>query len=146
MNPSALSNSQAAARPQKCHAKWTPPAWLLEVASGDDGLIADLIDIFKTSTEASLQQMRKALATVDAPRLRTEAHKIKGGAKQVGADALAEVCQALELASSLTPVSRLSELLVRCQELFVETQSAMTSYSNDDKAGDHTASLLQRRE
>jgi HPt (histidine-containing phosphotransfer) domain-containing protein len=141
MNPSAPSNSQAAP-PGTCHAKWTPPAWLLEVASGDDSLIADLIDVFKTSTETSLQQMRTALATVDAPRIRTEAHKIKGGAKQVGADALAEICQTLEHASGLTPMAGLGELLDRCQELFGETESAMTSYSNDNKAGDHTAPPL----
>jgi len=103
MNPSPASNNQAA-RPQACHAKWTPPAWLLEIASGDNSLIADLIDVFKTSTEASIQQMRIAIATVDAPRLRTESHKMRGSAKQVGADALAEVCQTLELASSLTPM------------------------------------------
>jgi HPt (histidine-containing phosphotransfer) domain-containing protein len=141
MNSSPPSNDQAA-RPQALHAKWTPPAWLLEVASSDDSLIADLIDVFKTSTQASLQQMRTALATVDVPRLRNEAHKIKGSAKQVGADALAEVCQTLELASSLTPLSRLGEPVGCCHELFAETESAMTSYSNDIKAGVHTAPPL----
>jgi len=126
--------------------EWAPPAWLLEVASSDDSLIADVIDVFKTSTETSLQQMRNALVTVDVPKLRVEAHKIKGSAKQVGADALAEISQTLELASSLTPMSRLGELVDRCQELFLKTQSAMISYSNDDQAGDHTASLRRRRE
>jgi len=139
MNPSPHSNSHAAPRSLTCQAKWTPPAWLLEVASADDGLIADLIDTFKTATETSLQQMGTALATVDVPRLHTEAHKIKGSAKQVGANALADVCQALELASSLTPVPRLVELVDRCQELFSETVSAMTAYSNDDKTGGHAA-------
>jgi HPt (histidine-containing phosphotransfer) domain-containing protein len=142
MNASPPSNTKAAVHPQACRATWTPPAWLLEVASGDDSLITDLIDTFKTSTEASLLQMRTALATVDVPRLRTEAHKIKGGAKQLGANALAEVCQSLELASSLTQVSRFGELLDRCQELFGETESAMTSYAIDTKAGADTATLL----
>ncbi|MGO9232083.1 MAG: Hpt domain-containing protein [Bryobacteraceae bacterium] len=105
-----------------------------------------MIDVFKTSTETSLQEMRNALVTVDVPKLRVEAHKIKGSAKQVGADALAEISQTLELASSLTPMSRLGELVDRCQELFLKTQSAMTSYSIDDKAGDHTASPRRRRE
>ena len=143
MSPSPPSNGPAAERPQTCRAKWAPPAWLLEVARDDDSLIAELIDIFKTSTETSLQQMRTALAAVEVPKLRTEAHKIKGSAKQVGADALAEVCLALQLASSLTEVSRLGELVDRCQELFDETESAMTSYSNDNKAGDHAAPLLR---
>jgi HPt (histidine-containing phosphotransfer) domain-containing protein len=141
MNPAPLSNSQGA-HLQTCHAKWTPPVCLLEIASGDYGLITDLIDVFKTTTEASLQQMRLALTTVDLLRIRTEAHRIKGGAKQVGADALAEVCQALELASSLTPVSQLGELVDHCQELFGETESGMTSYSNDNQAADHAAPQL----
>ena len=141
MDPSAPSNSQAAPR-QTRRVKWAPPAWLLEIASGDDSFIADLVDVFKTSTETSLERLRAAIATVDAPGIRAEAHKIKGGAQQVGADALAEVCQALELASGLTPMSRLGELLDRCQELFGETESAMTSYSNDNNAGDHTTPLL----
>jgi HPt (histidine-containing phosphotransfer) domain-containing protein len=98
-------------------------------------LIAELIDLFKSTTETSLQQMRTALATVDVTRLRRETHKIKGSAKQVGADALAEVCQTLELASSLTPVARLGELVNRCQELFGETESAMNSYSTSGKPG-----------
>jgi len=143
MNPSPTPNSQATARLQASHAKWTPPAWLLEIVAGDDSMIADLIDVFKTSTETSLQQMHTALVTVDVSRLRAAAHRIKGGAKQVGADALAEACQTLELASSVAPVSRLGELVDRCQKLFSETESEMTSYSNDHKAADPTAPLFR---
>lgn len=139
MNSSPTANSLAAQRPRTCYPQWTPPPWLLEVAPDDDSAIAELLDVFKTATETSLQQMRTALATVDVPRLRTEAHRTKGSAKQVGADALAEVCQALELASNLTPVSRLAELLDRGQEVFAETGSAMTSYSNGHKAADQSA-------
>ena len=139
MNSSPHSNSPAAQRPRTGHPKWTPPSWLLEVAPDDESVIVELIDVFKTATETSLQQMRTALATVDVPRLRTEAHRTKGSAKQVGADALAEVCQALELASSLTPVSRLAELVDRGQEVFAETGSAMTSYSNGHRAADRSA-------
>jgi HPt (histidine-containing phosphotransfer) domain-containing protein len=133
MNPSPPSNSPAAERSQTFEAKWKPPAWLLEIAPDDDSLIVELIDVFKMATETSLQKMRIALGAVDVPRLRTEAHRAKGGAKQIGADALAEVCQALECAPSLTPVSRLAELVDRGQELFDETGSAMTSYSNGIK-------------
>jgi len=139
MNSTLTPNSPAAQHSQSYGAKWTPPSWLLEVAPGDDSIIAELIDVFKTATETSLQQMQTALATVDVPRLRTEAHRTKGSARQVGADALAEVCQALELASSLTPVSRLAELVARGQELLAETGSAMTSYSSSHKAGDPSA-------
>ena len=139
MNPSPTPNSQATARLQASHAKWTPPAWLIDVVSGDDSLLADLIDTFKTTTEASLLKLHTALAAADTSRLRTEAHRVKGGAKQVGADALAEACQALELESSVAPVPRLSELVRRCHELFSEAESGMTSYFADHGAADDQA-------
>lgn len=133
MNPSPPSNSPSV-QPRKTHqAKWKPPAWLREIAPDDDSLMTELILVFKTSTATSLQQMRAALAPVDVPRLRTEAHRTKGSARQIGADDLAEVCQALELASSLTPVSRLVELVDRCGDLFAETESAMTEYAARSK-------------
>ncbi len=137
MNSPPTAGSPPPKQPPTCHAKWTPPPWLLEVAPDDDSVIAELIDVFKSATEISLQQMRSALAAVDVPKLRTEAHRTKGSARQVGADALADVCQALELASNLTPVSRLAELVDRGEELLAETGSAMTSYSASHRlAGD----------
>ena len=141
MNVSPSSDNPAAARLQTCHAAWAPPAWLLEVVSGDDSLLDDLIDVFKTTTEASLRQLHTALAAPDTSRLRAEAHRIKGGDKQVGANALAEACQTLELESSVAPVPRLGELVCRCQELFSEIESGMTSYFADHRAGDDQAPL-----
>src|ERR1017187_8109803 len=60
-------------------------------------------------------------------------------ARQLGADALAEVCQALELAPSLTSVWNLAELVDFFQQLFDETGSAMASYSKGNEAMDHSA-------
>jgi len=142
MSPSLLSNNPAGERPETCRAKWAPPGWLLAVASDDDSLIAELIDLFKVGTEASLRQMRTALATVDVASLRREAHRTKGSASQLGADAVADLCQALELASGLTPVSRLVELVDRIRERFDETGHAMTPYSNGKNTVDHSAPLL----
>ena len=78
--------------------------------------------------------MRAALAAGDMPRIRAGAHSIRGSAMQVGADCLLDVCQELELASSLTPGSRHAELVDRIQALFDETASLMTSYSNARQA------------
>src|ERR1022692_4630217 len=141
MNPSPLSNCPAEGRPQLRHAAWTPPEWLVEVAPDDDRFIAEMVEAFRTSTETSLRQMRIALAASDVPRLRSEAHKTKGGASQIGVGALAEVCQSLEDASSLTPVSLLAELLDRCQELFDQAGRAMTAYSSRKLAVDDSGRL-----
>jgi HPt (histidine-containing phosphotransfer) domain-containing protein len=129
MNASRVSNGLMQECPQPRQAAWAPPEWFQEFVPDTEGFIAELIDAFKTSTETSLQQMRTALASADVPKLRTTAHRAKGGARQIGAEAFAEVCQSLEDSSCQTPVPRLVELLNRCQELFDEASTAMTSYS-----------------
>lgn len=145
MNPSPPLNSPAAEFPQTCRAKWAPPAWLLEVVPNDDSLMVELVDAFKAATEANLQQMRTALATVDVPSLRREAHRTKGSARQLGADALADLCQALEFASSVTPVSCIAELVDRIQERFDETGRAMAWYSDGRNTVDDLAVALDLR-
>jgi HPt (histidine-containing phosphotransfer) domain-containing protein len=139
MSPSSPSSSPAAKRPHVFHVQWTPQPWLLELESGQHGLIAELIDAFRTTGETSLRQMRTALATGDLSKLRRGAHRTGGSARQLGADALAEVCQALELAPSLTSVWNLAELVDFFQQLFDETGSAMASYSKGNEAMDHSA-------
>src|SRR5450432_439947 len=115
---------------------WSPPASLLEAASDDDGLIDDLIEAFSTDSEDRIRLMRKALATPNSPpnsppnfaKVRFEAHTIKGSARQLGAGALAEACEDLEM---LPGDERLiAARLNRVEELFAEVCGAMTSYSN----------------
>lgn len=103
--------------------------------------MAELIDVFKAATEASLLRMRTALATADLPKLRSEAHRTRGSAGQVGAEALADLCLTLELVSNVTPVSHLAELVDRIQERFDETGRAMALYSAGTGSAGHSASV-----
>ena len=112
---------------------WTPPDSLLEAAADDCGLIAELIDAFQTDTEIRLQRLRTALETGDAKILRAEAHTIKGSARQVGADALAAVCQEVELGSGLDAAA-LAALTNQLQPLFDEVSRAMTAYLTSEAA------------
>ena len=110
---------------------WSPPAVLLEAAGEeDDGLIVSLIDAFSTDTDARIEQMRKALAASDFPSIRAEAHTVKGGARQMGADAVDKACQELEIACDTKEASLVAARLNRVQELFDETRGAMIAYSN----------------
>ena len=136
MNCPPLPSNSTPTRRKTCEAKWTPPAQLLVLATDDEGLIADLIDLFKTDVETDLRKMRVALAAGDIPRIRAGSHSIRGSAMQVGADRLLDVCQELELASGFTPASRLAELVDRIQGLFEETASLMTLYCNAHQAAD----------
>jgi HPt (histidine-containing phosphotransfer) domain-containing protein len=112
---------------------WWPPELLLEAAADDDGLIVKLIDAFSTDTDDRIEHMRGALAASDFPRIRAEAHTIKGSASQMGADALAEACRELEIASNLREALLIAPLLNRIQALFEEIRAAMASYAGNGK-------------
>jgi len=112
---------------------WSPPALLLEAAADDDGLILMLIDAFSADTDARIERMREALAASDLPRIRSEAHTIKGGAGQMGADAVADACRELEVASNRNEASLIAPYLNRVQELFGEVREAMASYADARK-------------
>ena len=67
----------------------------------------DLIEAFRADSAPRLGQMREAIANGDTKGLSDAAHAIKGGAQQMGADALASICQKLELAAMDTAASEL---------------------------------------
>jgi len=103
---------------------------LLEAAAEDGSLIVRLIDAFGRDTDARMEKMRRALAASNFPNIRAEAHTIKGGARQMGADEVAEACQELEIACDLQEASLIAARLNHVQELFDEIRGAMIAYSN----------------
>jgi HPt (histidine-containing phosphotransfer) domain-containing protein len=58
--------------------------------------IADLLCAFREDTESRLAKIRAALGAADLTEARGEAHAIKGGATQMGAPGLGELCERLE--------------------------------------------------
>lgn len=119
---------------------WAPPATLLEAISGDEGLMAEFIDIFELDTETRIGQLGRALAASDIRSIGAEAHSIKGSARQLGANALADACQELEFASTRARALHIAGLVKRVELLFKETRHAMASYSNDSATTDSAAS------
>jgi len=108
---------------------WAPPALLLEASAGDDGLILALIDAFFQDTDARIAQMHVDLAASDFPHLRSEAHTVKGSASQMGADALADACRELELASGRRDAALIPALLNRIEARFDEIRGEMAAFS-----------------
>ncbi len=108
---------------------WALPAPLVELASDNMELIAQLIEAFQVDTAARLQQVRDALANSDLTRLRSEAHTITCSARQVGADTLASVCHEFELAAMESPIPDLAEQVRRIEEHFDDVSMAMILYS-----------------
>jgi HPt (histidine-containing phosphotransfer) domain-containing protein len=78
-------------------ADWNVPAALLELEqAGDVELLRDVISLFKEDTLSRLQYLREAASDCDSAGIRRQAHALKGSATQLGADAMATMCQQLE--------------------------------------------------
>jgi two-component system, NarL family, sensor histidine kinase EvgS len=107
---------------------WSPPPSLVEVASGDETLIAELIGAFHTDTDNRMRQIHAALAVTELSRISEEAHSIKGGARQLGADELADACQDLEILSNARESPAVVAGLKRVQQVYNETRRAMAVY------------------
>ena len=93
-------------------AVWTLPETLRYLAeSGDSEMVTEIIAMFKTDTARRMQVLRDALAQLDGVRVKEQAHAIKGGAIQVGAESLAALCQRIELDARTRPCQELEGLV-----------------------------------
>lgn len=83
---------------------WTLPDALqeLELCGGRD-IVAEVLALFQSDTECRLGTLRVAVESDDRPRVRAQAHSLKGSALQVGANALAGSCREMELAAETRP-------------------------------------------
>jgi HPt (histidine-containing phosphotransfer) domain-containing protein len=109
------SPTVAIPRPESHESVWVPSALLLELADGDDELIADLVAAFTTDSRTRRTLMRQSLALGQRNRLRTEAHGLKGGAGQVGLAEFAALCQRIEHSALSAPLPELSARLTEME-------------------------------
>ncbi len=97
------------------------PAEALRQVGGDKALLAELSSAFRTESQSLMAQIREAIATSDAPRLRRAAHTLKGAAGVFGAGAAYDTAKQLEslaAASDMAPTaSLLAELEAKIDEL-----------------------------
>jgi HPt (histidine-containing phosphotransfer) domain-containing protein len=111
-------------------AGWELPETLRELADdGAAGLIPELIEAFGADTAPRLERMREAIANADTKGLSDAAHTIKGSAQQMGADAMASLCQELELAAMDTPASDLIRWLSALEAEFADVSRAMSLWT-----------------
>ena len=103
---------------------WQLPESIREIEeAGEDGLVLELIDSFDDDTAKRFKRLRHAVGRLDAVALKAEAHAIRGSARQMGADQLAELCLALE---TVTPA--LECQVNQAEELFAQVRSDMSDY------------------
>ena len=107
-----------------------PPDFMANMDGREETeLITELIVTFRVETANHLHRLRLAFANSDRQTVRATAHCIKGGARQMGARALASLCHEIELRAEVEPVERIAVLASRLDPAFANACEAMTKYA-----------------
>jgi HPt (histidine-containing phosphotransfer) domain-containing protein len=108
---------------------WHPPEELRELEeAGDHGIVLELIGCFQTDVASRFKRLHDAVARLDAGTVEAEVHTIRGSAGQMGAQALAALCQAVETGVPEMPWVEREYLLNQAESRFAEVNSAMDEY------------------
>jgi histidine phosphotransfer protein HptB len=108
---------------------WQLPETLREIEeAGDDTLVLELIETFQSDTGSRLERMKGALARQDAGGVKAESHSMRGSARQMGADALADSCQTVETGAPKMNWPELTDQIRQAEKRFAEVCAAMSEY------------------
>ena len=110
-------------------ASWVLPPQLVELAEfGGPEMVVEILQIFLEDTPKRMAELRAAVESGSAERIRREAHGLKGGCAQIGAHPLAMLAATLEadhhpelrrkLVESAEAEYRLVEALIRAHPYF----------------------------
>ena len=105
---------------------WNPPAELLDLG---DGVIMELVTMFRTDTAGSLSRLCDLLSKADFDGVKATAHNIKGSARQMGANRVASTCEEVEAAIREASASRLEEGVERLRAVFSNIDAEMAAFS-----------------
>jgi HPt (histidine-containing phosphotransfer) domain-containing protein len=84
--------------------EWSLPEALQELVScGEQGIVVEVLSLFRTDTASRLRELRAAVESGNRKVVRAQAHSLKGSAVQVGANSLAEACREMELTADTRP-------------------------------------------
>jgi HPt (histidine-containing phosphotransfer) domain-containing protein len=90
--------------------------------------VLELIDSFQSDTASRLERLRDAVARLDAAAVKAEAHAMRGSARQMGAESLADLCQAVEASAPQTNWLEVQRQLEQAGLRFAEVRKAMSEY------------------
>ena len=108
---------------------WHPPEALREIEeAGDQTIVLELISFFQNDTASRLARLHDAVARLDAASAKAEAHALRGGARQMGAEALADLCTAVEASATQMNWPELKSQLEQADLRFAEVRNAMSEY------------------
>lgn len=97
---------------------------------GNEALLHQLIDMFRSEQPLRLQEMRSAITENDFDHLREQAHCLKGVAGNLGLDVIQHIAAQLD---QEIRAGDLGHCRQRLEELYTETERFVTAYNNADK-------------
>jgi HPt (histidine-containing phosphotransfer) domain-containing protein len=108
---------------------WNLPENLREFEeAGDDSFVLELIDSFQKDTAKRFERLQDGVARRDAATAKAEAHSMRGSARQMGAESLADLCQAVEAGAPQMNWPELEYQAKQAEVRFAEVRSAMAEY------------------
>ena len=108
---------------------WRVPETLKEFAeAGDDTIVLQLIDAFRCDTARRLDRLHEALARLDPGTVKAEAHSVRGAARQMGAEGLADLCHSVETAAPGMDWPDLGQRVKLVDAGFADLCRAMSEY------------------
>ena len=123
---------------------WHPPEELREIEeSGEDDIVLELIGCFQTDIASRFKRLHDAVARLDAETVKAEAHTIRGSAGQMGAEALAALCQAVEAGVPEMSWPEREYPLNQAEARFAEVYSAMAEYVVAKRRAGHDISTYR---
>jgi PAS domain S-box-containing protein len=103
----------------------------LERMMGDEEFAHDVVTGFVEELPALLSTLREQFARGDLESIWKQAHKIKGSAANVGADALRDAAFELEQAGKARDLSRVAELIPELEEQTVRAHEALQQWATE---------------
>jgi len=100
-----------------------PEALQQLLSAGEAEFVVEIIEVFKSQTKMRLRSLRAAVENGRLDEARAQAHTIKGGASQVGANRLAEACLNIETAVGRSS-AEIAPLVSRAESLFEDILAA----------------------
>ncbi|MBN1446584.1 MAG: response regulator [Bacteroidetes bacterium] len=90
-------------------------------ASGDAGMLEELLSILETQTSQLVKEILDALDAKDYATAKRAAHTLKGSALNLGARTLADTCLKIERAAERGDLDRMHDQLAVMQQVFRQT-------------------------
>jgi HPt (histidine-containing phosphotransfer) domain-containing protein len=97
---------------------------------GKETLIDELIDLFVADLPQRLDAIGHAVERADAPALALQAHALRGGAANFGADRLDELCAKLEEMGLRCALARAPEMLDEVRRESVRMRDALLALTS----------------